>query len=148
VSIAVKGPASVVYVDSYLTDATRNGGRLKRAFPPPLEPDKVTNADKVLLTYDHSNHTDPKTILAIASAFPGARSVVPFTSRDTLVEAGLAPDRIEIPMPGNPLEAAGGTVTAVPSAQTELERDPKRGSLTSAMSSSGTASPFTTRVTR
>ncbi len=45
----------------------------------------------------------------------------------TLVEAGLDEGRIVVPEVGKPLEVSGATVTAVPSAHTELEYDPERG---------------------
>jgi L-ascorbate 6-phosphate lactonase len=62
-----------------------------------------------------------------AGASPEARLVAPFTSRDTLVEARLDESRIVVPEVGEPLEVSGATVTAVPSAHTELEYDLERG---------------------
>ncbi len=127
VGVAIKGPTGVLYVDPYLTDSDGEGRRLERCFPPPLEPEEVTNASAVLLTHDHVDHTDPRTWLLLASASPQARFVSPSTSRDTLVEAGLDQDRITVPEVGEPLKIAGATATAVPSAHPELERDPERG---------------------
>ena len=40
---------------------------------------------------------------------------------------GLDEKRILVPEIGAPVEIAGSRITAVPSAHTELERDPKRG---------------------
>ena len=125
--VAIKGPTGLLYVDPYLTDSDGEGGRLERSFPPPLEPKEVTNASAVLLTHDHVDHTDPETLLPLASASPEARFICPSTSRDTLEEAGLDRDRITVPEVGEPLEVAGATATAVPSAHTELERDPEGG---------------------
>jgi L-ascorbate 6-phosphate lactonase len=127
VGLAIKGPTGVIYVDPYLTDSDGEGGSLPRTFPPPLSPHEVTNASAVLLTHDHIDHTDPDTVLPTAEASPEARFVAPFTSRDTLAGAGLDADRIVVPEIGEPLEVAGATVTAVPSAHTELEHDPERG---------------------
>jgi len=127
VGVAIKGPTGIVYVDPYLTASDGGGGNLPRTFPPPLSPDEVTNASAVLLTHNHIDHTDPDTVLPTAEASPGARFVGPFTSRDTLVTAGLDADRIVVPTVGEQLEVAGARVTAIPSAHTELERDPERG---------------------
>ena len=127
VGVAIKGPTGVVYIDPYLTASDGAGGSLDRTFPPPVEPSGVTNADAVLLTHDHIDHTDPDTVLPLAESSPGARFVAPATSRDTLVGAGLAPDGITVPTVGEPLEIAGARVTAIPSAHTELEYDPERG---------------------
>jgi L-ascorbate metabolism protein UlaG (beta-lactamase superfamily) len=87
----------------------------------------VTNADALLLTHDHVDHTDPDTVLPVAAASPGARVVCPFTSRDTLVGAGLDEGRLVVPEVGLPLEVAGAVVTAIPSAHTNLEHNPERG---------------------
>ena len=70
VGVAIKGPTGVLYVDPYLTDSDGEGRRLERGFPPPLEPEEVTNASAVLLTHDHVDHTDPRTLLPLASASP------------------------------------------------------------------------------
>lgn len=127
VGVAIKGPGGVLYVDPYLTDSDGEGGTLERTFPPPLRPEEVTGADAVLLTHDHIDHTDPGTLLPISVASPAASFVAPFTSRDTLVEAGLDEDRIIVPGVGEPVEVAGAKVTAIPSAHTELEHDVGRG---------------------
>ena len=127
VGVAIKGPTGVIYVDPYLTASNGAGGTLNRSFPPPIEPGEVTNASAALLTHDHVDHTDPETILPLASASREASFVCPATSRKTLVEAGLDPDRVTVPEVGEPLEVAGATVTAVPSAHTEVEYDPDLG---------------------
>jgi L-ascorbate metabolism protein UlaG (beta-lactamase superfamily) len=116
-----------LYVDPYLTDSDGEGGSLPRTFPPPLAPAEVTNASAVVLTHVHIDHTDPHTVLPLSEASPDARFVAPFTSNDTLVEAGLDEKRILVPEIGEPVEIAGSRITAVPSAHTKLERDPKRG---------------------
>jgi L-ascorbate 6-phosphate lactonase len=125
VGVAIKGPGGVLYIDPYLTDSDGEGGTLERTFPPPLLPGEVTNADAVLLTHDHIDHTDPATLLPLSEASPRARFVAPSPSRDTLVGAGLDAGRLTVP--GEPLEVAGATIAAVPSAHTELEYDPERG---------------------
>ncbi len=127
VGVAIKGPTGVLYVDPYLTDSDDEGGSLPRTFPPTLAPAEVTNASAVLLTHNHIDHTDPDTVLPLSEASPEARFVAPFTSRDTLVEAGLDGSRIVVPVVGEPVEVSGATVTAVPSAHTELEYDAERG---------------------
>ena len=128
VGVAIKGPTGVLYVDPYLTDSDGTGGKLPRAFPPPLAPHEVTNnADAVLLTHDHVDHTDPETVLPLAEASPDARFVASFTAHDTLADAGLDAGRLVVPEVGKALSVAGATITAVPSAHTELGRDPERG---------------------
>lgn len=127
VGVAIKGPEGVIFIDPYLTDSDGAGGTLERTFPPPIQPDEATNAAAVLLTHDHIDHTDPDTILPLSEASPDARFVTAYTSRDTLVAAGLDEARVSVPEVGVPLEVAGARVTAVPSAHTELAHDPQRG---------------------
>jgi L-ascorbate 6-phosphate lactonase len=127
VGVAIKGPTGIIYVDPYFTDSDGEGGSLSRTFPPPLAPDEITNASAVLLTHDHIDHTDPDTVLPISESSPGARVVGPFTSRETLIGAGLDADRIVVPDVGQPVEVAGARITALPSAHYELEHDPERG---------------------
>ncbi len=117
----------MLYVDPYLTDSDGTGGKLLRAFPPPLAPHEVTNADAVLLTPDHVDHTDPETVLQLAEASPDARFVASFTAHDTLVEAGLDAGRLVVPEVSKAFSVVGATITAVPSAHTELGRDAERG---------------------
>src|ERR687896_1956641 len=119
VGVVIKGPGGVIYVDPYLTDSDGAGGSLPRTFPPPLAPAGVTNASAVLLTHVHIDHTDPHTVLPLSEASPDARFVAPFTSNDTLVEAGVGEKRILVPEVGEPVEIAGSRITAVPSAHTE-----------------------------
>jgi L-ascorbate metabolism protein UlaG (beta-lactamase superfamily) len=63
-------------------------------------------------------HTDPDTILPLPEASLEALFVAPFTSRGSLVEAGLVEGRVVVPEIGEPFEISGATVTAVPSAHT------------------------------
>jgi L-ascorbate 6-phosphate lactonase len=127
VGVAIKGSGGVLYVDPYLTDSDGAGGSLPRTFPPPLAPAEVTNASALLLTHVHVDHTDPDTVLPLSEASPEARFVAPFTSGDTLVEAGLDGDRIFVPEVGESVEIAGARITALPSSHTELEHDSERG---------------------
>ncbi len=127
VGVAIKGPGGTMYVDPYLTSNDGAGGSLDRCFPPPVQPNEVTNASAVLLTHDHIDHTDPDTLLPVAGASPGARFVAPTTSQETLVGAGLDPGSITVPAVGESEEMSGARITAIPSAHTELEYDPERG---------------------
>jgi L-ascorbate 6-phosphate lactonase len=70
-SFVLKGAGIVIYIDPYLAASSH------RLSPPPFGPDAVTNADLVLLTHDHGDHVDPRSLPGIAAASPRARFVAP-----------------------------------------------------------------------
>jgi L-ascorbate metabolism protein UlaG (beta-lactamase superfamily) len=70
-SFALVGAGIVLYIDPYLALSDR------RLSPPPFAPEAVTNADLVLLTHDHTDHVDPRSLPGIAAASPKARFVAP-----------------------------------------------------------------------
>lgn len=119
VGVAVRGPGGVIYIDPYLTDSDGGGGHLDRAFPPPLAPHEVTNADLVLVSHEHVDHFDPETLGPIARASGGARFALPYTCDPA--KADIAPDRVIHARAFEPFEAVGATITPIPSAHTELE---------------------------
>jgi L-ascorbate 6-phosphate lactonase len=147
VGVAIKGPTGVLYVDPYLTDSDGEGGSLPRTFPPPLAPAEVTNASAVVLTHVHIDHTDPHTVLPLSEASPDARFVAPFTSNDTLVEAGLDEKRILVPEIGEPVAIAGPGSRPSLRPTRSWSATPSAATLIWATSSSGTMLLSTTLAT-
>lgn len=125
--LALKGGDTIVYIDPYLTGETNppdaSPEPFKRAFPPPLVPDSVANADVVLLTHDHLDHTDGATVGPLAKASPQAVFVGSSWSRAILRAAGVADDRVRAAPVGQPLTLGALTVTPIPAAHYDLERD-------------------------
>jgi L-ascorbate 6-phosphate lactonase len=119
VGVAIKGPDGVIYVDPYLTDYGGEEEPIPRNFPPPIAPEEVTNASYVLVTHEHVDHFDPETLGPIASASPQARFYGPHTC--DFASVGVDPGRASVPEVGQAFEAGGASVTAIPSAHTELE---------------------------
>jgi L-ascorbate metabolism protein UlaG (beta-lactamase superfamily) len=70
-SFALAGAGLIIYIDPYLAVSDR------RLSPPPFAPESVTNANLVLLTHDHGDHVDPRSLPGIAAASPRARFVAP-----------------------------------------------------------------------
>src|SRR5207244_6927869 len=71
--VALKGDDSgIIYVDLCLSNvaAERALDKLQRAFPPPIEPNQITNATYVLCSHEHLDHTDPLTLGPLASEQP------------------------------------------------------------------------------
>src|SRR5215510_15817868 len=70
--VALKGDESgIIYVDLCLTDVVAErvpGDFFRRAFPPPVEPEDITNATYVLCSHEHLDHADPLTLGPLAGA--------------------------------------------------------------------------------
>jgi L-ascorbate metabolism protein UlaG (beta-lactamase superfamily) len=82
-----------------------------------VDPSALGFVDVVTASHAHTDHLDPDTLRALA----GAEIVAPEAHRDLVIErAGVAPIGID---DGQTVEVAGFTVTAVPAAHEEIERD-------------------------
>ncbi len=125
--LILKGSDTVVYIDPYLTGETNPAGAppepFKRMFPPPLAPDRVTNANVVLLTHDHLDHTDAATVGPLAKASPQAVFVGSSWSRAILKAAGVSDNRVHTAPVGQPLTLGALTVIPIPAAHYAVERD-------------------------
>jgi len=128
----LKGGPTVAYLDPYLTDSVDEAGyaprgTFPRQFPPPLEPSDATNAQVVFCSHEHVDHTDPDTLKPLTEASPGAVIVCSAWSRDMLLAAGVAAERIVVPALDDPRTVSGLTFTALPSAHYGLDAEPQRG---------------------
>ena len=132
--VALKGSnQKIVYIDPILSDVVTQkipemAGVMDRAFPPPLKPEEVNNADFVFCTHEHLDHTDPLTLGPLAKASPRARFVISGWAQALLDEAEIAADRRLIPLPGKALELDGLQVRSIPAAHYQVELDPLKGS--------------------
>jgi L-ascorbate metabolism protein UlaG (beta-lactamase superfamily) len=119
-SFALTGAGIVIYIDPYLAVSDR------RLSPPPFAPEAVTNADLVLLTHDHGDHVDPRSLPGIAAASPQARFVTPrpildrvaafVGGRERLIPA-VADEAIAVDLGGTQVE-----VLPVPAKHEEFDR--------------------------
>jgi L-ascorbate metabolism protein UlaG (beta-lactamase superfamily) len=60
-----------------------------------LPPEKVTDADIVLITHEHIDHCDPHTLPRLAQASPQARFVGPAPVLNKLTEWGIDSARLD-----------------------------------------------------
>lgn len=129
--VAIKGSGDgVIYVDPYLTGAMRTPTSAEfnaREFPPPLQPDEITNASLVLCSHEHGDHTDPATLGPLAVASSQAQFIITGWSQHLLDNAGIAPARRTVPKAGEPLQFGEVRVTAIPSAHYKVEHDEHKG---------------------
>jgi len=87
-SIVLKSADTTLYIDPFLSAYS---GRL---IPPPFAPAGAPPADYVLITHEHVDHFDPKTVPGLAEASPQARFVVPLPMVKQVTALGIAPERV------------------------------------------------------
>ncbi|MEJ2125839.1 MAG: MBL fold metallo-hydrolase, partial [Alphaproteobacteria bacterium] len=121
--LGVNGAA--VYVDPYLSNSVQvlDAPDLERQIPIPFPPEKVTDADIVLITHDHLDHCDPHTLPRLAQASPQVRFVGPAPVLNVLAEWGIEPSRLVLAAETWLDLATNLRVRAVPAAHPEIERD-------------------------
>jgi L-ascorbate metabolism protein UlaG (beta-lactamase superfamily) len=131
--VALKGSnQKLIYVDPILTDVVTQkipgtAGKFERAFDPPVKPEEITNADFVLCTHEHLDHTDPLTLGPLAKASPQARFVTSGWAGDLLDEAGIETGRRQFPKPDQALDLDGVKVWGIPAGHYEVENHPVKG---------------------
>lgn len=131
--VAVKGNnGQILYIDPILSDvvAIKIPGvadKFGRAFPPPLQPEDVTNAAYVLCTHEHLDHTDPLTLGPLAKACPQARFIVSGWALELMAEAGIPAEKCILPKVNEPIYLDGMKVTPIPAAHEEIEYDQNKG---------------------
>jgi L-ascorbate 6-phosphate lactonase len=129
--VAIKGPEGVVYIDACLSDVVEQqaGPRWARAYPPPLQPEQVTNAAFFLISHEHLDHLDPLTIGPVAKASPQAKFVASAWCLSLLAELDVAAERVIVPPALEPIPLPGSSLrlTAIPAAHYEKEADATKG---------------------
>jgi len=126
-SVVIKGGETVIYIDPYLSDELERKSDFQRAFPAPLKPQHVTNANVVLITHEHDDHMDLGTISVIAKNNPDTRFVAPAICHEAMRDAGVAEDRLLAAACDQWQELEGFRLMAVPAAHEVLEEDEALG---------------------
>lgn len=118
-------PGATLYLDPYLSNSVQelDSADLERLTPIPFPPERVTDADWVLLTHEHIDHCDPHTIPKLSVASPNSRFLAPQPVVEILLRWGVSADRIQLAEEswidlGDELKAR-----AVPAAHPTIERD-------------------------
>ncbi len=129
--VAIKGPDAMIYIDLCLSDVVREqlGDWWTRAYPPPLLPEQITNADFYFASHEHLDHFDPLTAGPVAKASPQAKFVTPAWCDGLLSELDIGSDRVIYPKALEAVTLPGTTLklTAVPAAHYEKEYDVQKG---------------------
>ena len=121
-SFIVKLGGTVVYIDAFLSP------RKGRLVEPLLTPAQATNADLFLGTHDHIDHIDRPSWPGMAQASPHATFVVPELLRPRIIsELNLPENHVAGLDLGRRLMCKDVTVTAIPAAHEQLDRDEATG---------------------
>ncbi len=110
-----------ILIDPYLSysvdkHAKGRAGLWERAYPPPVRPESLHGIDYILLTHDHTDHTDPETVPALAKANPSAIFVGPKPVKEKLLVLGIPDERIFCPTADTEFDG----ITPIPAAHEEL----------------------------
>jgi L-ascorbate 6-phosphate lactonase len=131
--VAVKGSdGRIIYIDPVLTNVVAIkipsvADKFTRAFPAPLKPEEVNNADFVFCSHEHLDHTDPLTLGPLAKVSPQAKFITTGWAGSLLDEAGIELNRRIVPKHGEPLDLDGLRVSIIPAAHDEMEFDAVKG---------------------
>ncbi len=118
-------PGATIYLDPYLSNSVQilDAPDLERKIPIPIAPEKIIDADIVLITHEHIDHCDPHTLPLLAEASPHARFVGPAPVLAILREWGIDPGRL-IHAAETWLDLALNIrIKTIPAAHPEIERD-------------------------
>ncbi len=118
-------PGATIYLDPYLSNSVQvlDAPDLERQIPIPLPPEKITDADIVLITHEHIDHCDPHTLPRLAQASSQARFVGPAPVLKKLTEWGIDSARLTLAAEDSIDLVANLRVRAIPAAHPEIERD-------------------------
>ncbi len=87
---------TTIYLDPYLSNSVQilDAPDLERKLPVPIAPEKVTDADFVLITHEHLDHCDPHTLPLLAKSSPQARMIGPVSVLTKLRAWGIETSRL------------------------------------------------------
>jgi L-ascorbate 6-phosphate lactonase len=128
--IGIKTPQTMLYIDLCLSDVLLQFSDIwARAYPPPVQPEQITNADYYLISHEHADHLDPLTIAPILRQSPRTRFIAPGWCKAQLLELGVNPANLIIPKALEPMKLPDSdvTLTAIPSAHYAKEYDDEKG---------------------
>ncbi|MFB3882484.1 MAG: MBL fold metallo-hydrolase [Armatimonadota bacterium] len=109
-SYVINGPAVSVMIDPFFS---RPGDPARYLHDEsPVRADEL-RPDAVFCTHNHSDHTDPPFLLALAEASPKTRFLGPPESAAAMVEAGIAAGRVQAVGPGETVEVGTASVEVV-----------------------------------
>jgi len=110
---------TTIYLDLYLSNIVGDIEGLNRLVPPPTLPWRIDNANLVLATHDHLDHTDCGTIPFLALKNRDAVFIGPPSAIKKMVEWGVPEKHCSTIKAKQRLEIQGVELEAVPALHTE-----------------------------
>jgi len=126
-SVVLKGGDAIIYIDPYMSDELERKAGIKRAFPAPLTPEHITNANMVLITHEHDDHMDLTTISVIANQRPETLFIAPACCHEAMLGVGVAAERLLAAKCDQWQDFDGFRIKAIPAAHESLEEHEELG---------------------
>ena len=124
-SLKISAAGQNIYTDPYFSHwvEEKEGPEFARQLPIPLQPEAVTDAHWVLISHDHWDHCDLKTLKPLAEASPQARFVGPAHIKSILLDAGIIDAQRFVPVEERWMELGPQLrLRAIPAAHPTIER--------------------------
>ncbi|WP_059048971.1 MBL fold metallo-hydrolase [Paenibacillus senegalimassiliensis] len=122
-SVIIKGDGITIYVDPYVSGDFDNE-LWRRTYPAPIRPEEIQGVDVCLITHEHNDHMDERTLLPLHRQNPAALLVAPGCCQPMLQGWGIAESQIRVADDRQPLELSSKLrVTPIAAAHEQLERD-------------------------
>ncbi|MUG88139.1 MBL fold metallo-hydrolase [Paenibacillus timonensis] len=126
-SVIVKGDGVTIYVDPYFS-GDLDDGDWRRTFPAPITPEEIQGVDLCLITHEHDDHMDAKTLPWLHRSSPKAPIVAPACCKPALLEMGISASGVMTADDRQPMELFSKLrLTPIAAAHEQLERDTDGG---------------------
>lgn len=122
-SVIIKGDGITIYVDPYLS-GDLDTGDWRRVFPAPIAPEEIQSVDLCLITHEHDDHMDARTLPWLHRSSPEAMIVAPACCKSALLEMGIPASGLITADDRQPLGLFSKLrLTPIAAAHEQLERD-------------------------
>lgn len=118
-----------IIIDAYLSNTLAKKYEGKefphiRMISPPIEKENIFDVGYVFATHSHTDHTDNETLLCLEKNNPKCKFIIPHTSRQRLLDAGIKKENIISINAFDAVKLAEDiTIYALPSAHEEIKID-------------------------
>ena len=122
-SVIIKGDGITIFVDPYVS-GDLDDGLWRRTYPAPIGPEDIQGVDVCLITHEHNDHMDKRTLLPLHRQNPGAMLIAPNCCQPLLQGWGIAESQIRVADDRQSQEVfAKLRITPIAAAHEQLERD-------------------------